>query len=474
VTIARSNTPAVALTLYWFCLVALFIALRLNLSAVELNIDEWIPLKVSEGMSARGDLDPNWRLADLPWYFKVDQYNFYLYSMVSHAVIKLAAWFAAPALPALRFANVMLQLLALAFSIDALRRIGSDRFTLALAGALIAVAPGPVQDAGMARPESLLYLVVALQIWVVTVHLSDRWIASLSGLILGAGMAIKASYGLAAILIAAPWLMTYRERSIFTFLSGAAVFGIGAALGFVVSAPYAVMHPQTLMTGLADLHRHYTYEDHPPHSLPTYTVVGQTLWMGTYLFQLYVLVPIAALAAPFLLKGRARAFAAGFGVVVVLLFVYFVGKRVFFERNLSFVLIPMLLAAALAVSALRASVWRIAAALVLLLPMAYWSFQIARSVHDRKGVARFEAATGLTPTVRLSFDDAQHKKAPPPCKTAALEDLGDPWTVEYIANLKAQGFVPIARYRSRFSGLVASTLQTYLEADRHYFRCPDG
>lgn len=470
----RFSPPAVAVAVYWACVVALFVALRLNLSDVELNIDELIPLKVSEGMSARGDLDPNWRLADLPWYFKVDQYNFYFYNMVAHAALKLGAWFAAPALPALRFANVLFQLLALAVSIDALRRIGRDRFTLALAGVLLAVAPGLVQDAGMARPESLLYLVAALQIWVLTLPLSARWCAFLFGALIGAGMAIKASYALAVVMIAVPWLLAWRDRAPRLLLESAAVLCLGAALGFAIAAPYAVIHAQTFIAGIVSLNHHYTYETHAPHSLPSYGVVPQTLWLGGYLVQLYGLVPLAAIAAPFLLTGKVRNLAAGFAVLVVLLFVYFVGKPVFFERNFSYMLVPMLLAAALGVSALRHGTWRIVAATILVLPMAYWSFQIASAVHDRSSVARFEAANALSPSVRLNFDEAYNKEIPARCETIAVSDFNEPWTAQYLTLLEAQGFVPIARYRSRFSRLVTSTLHTYLDADWHYFRCPEA
>jgi hypothetical protein len=472
VTAVRFNTPTIALVAYWSCVLALFVALRLNISDVELNIDELIPVKVSEGMSARGDLDPNWAFADLPWFFKVDQYNFYLYNVVAHGVLKVSAWLGGSALPALRLANVFFELLALVFSVDALRRIGVGHFALALAGAFLAVAPGMVQDAGMARAESLLYLAVALQIWVLTLPLSDRWCAFLSGLILGAGIAIKASYGLAVILIAVPWLITYRERSARVFLGGAVALAIGAALGFAVAAPYAVIHPGIFVMGIVSLSQHYGGA-HPPHSLPRYDAVRQTLWLGGYLVQLYGLVPLAAIAAPFMLKDRARNLAAGFAVLCVLLFVYFAGKAVFFERNFSYMLIPMLLAAALAASALRASIWRAAAAVVLALPMAYWSVQIASAVHDRDSLARFEAANALAPSQRMSFDDAYEKTVPARCDTIAVIDYNEPWTVQYVALLEAQGFAPIARYRSRFGALVTSTLHTYLDRDMRYFRCPE-
>jgi hypothetical protein len=256
-------------------------------------------------------------------------------------------------------------------------------------------------------------------------------------------------------------------------LGGLAALGIGAALGFAVTAPYAVIHPKIFIMGIVSLSQHYN-GDHPPHSLPSYDVVRQTLWLGGYLVQLYGIVPLAAIAAPFLLKGQARVFAAAFAVLCVVLFVYFAGKSVFFERNFSYMLIPMLLAAALAASALRASFWRAAAALILALPMAYWSVQIASAVQDRDSIARFEAANALSPGLRLSFDDAYAKEIPPRCDTISVVDYNEPWTVQYLALLEAQGFVPIARYRGRFGALVTSTLHTYLDADVHYFRCPES
>jgi hypothetical protein len=472
-TAFRLNAPAVALAAYWSCVLALFIALRLNVSDAELNIDELLPVKISEGMSARGDLDPNWRLADLPWFWNIDQYNFYLYNVVAHGVLKIGAWVGASALPVLRLANVLFQLLALVFSLDALRRLGVGRFGLALAGAFLAVAPGMVQDAGMARPESLLYLLVALQIWILALRLSDRRSAVLFGLVLGLGIAIKATYALTAVMFVVPAIMTWRERSAARSLGAMMLLCLGAAVGIVTGAPYAVLHPDIYLSGIASLTEQYN-SGQPPHSLPSYDVRTQALWIGRYFAELYGLVPLGAIAAPFLLNGKARNLAAAFAVLCVLLFVYFAGKAVFYERNFSYVLIPMLLAAALAAAALRTNPWRAAAAVVLVVPMAYWSVRIASAVHDRDSLARFEAAKGLSPSQRMSFADAQEKNIPVQCHTIAVIDHNDPWTVQYIVLLEAQGFAPIAHYRSRFGALVTSTLHTYLDSDMHYFRCPES
>ena len=115
------------LAAYWICLLIVFLALRAKHLEAILD-DEWIPLKISEAMRARRSLDPNWRFADVPHYFRYDQYNFYLYNVVAHAVITVGGWLHLAALFALRWANVPFQLLALAFTADAARRIGAGHF----------------------------------------------------------------------------------------------------------------------------------------------------------------------------------------------------------------------------------------------------------------------------------------------------------------------------------------------------------
>ena len=472
VSVHFKPTAPIALAAYWACLLALFVALRLNLSDVELNIDEQIPVKVSQAMSARGVLDPNWRFGDLPWFWNRDQYNFYFYNIVAHGVLKAGAWFGASALAALRLANVIFQLAALAFSIDALRRLGVGAFGLALAGMLLAVAPGLVQDAGMARCESLLYLLVALQLWVLTLPLPEVRRAFLFGVVLGVGCAIKVTYIEMALLLLATWATWWRERSGHWLAAAGAAAG-GAALGFVAAAPYAVIHPIVFMNGLAALAEGYT-SGMPPHSLPRFDIAHQAVWIGAYFLQLYGPLLLAALAAPFWLKGQPRASAAGAVVLWILVFVYFIGKPVFFERNFAHTLIPLLLAAALFVAALSQVYLRISAALILALWMGYWSVQIALAVHDRAYAAHFEAANALAPSQRLEFEDSFNKNVPAKCDTVALADPNDPWTAEFLAMLKAQGFEPIARYRGRFGALVTSTLHTYLDADVHYLRCPDS
>jgi hypothetical protein len=471
VTLSRLDTPALALATYWFCLLAVFVALRLNLSDVMLNIDELIPVKVSEAMAARGDLDPNWKFGDLPWFWNRDQYNFYFYNIVAHGVLTIGSWVGAAPLPALRLANVVFQLFALGFAIDALRRLGAGTFGMAVGGALLTVAPGLVQDAGMARPESLIYLIAAVQVWILTLRLPEVKRALLFGLLLGIGGAIKVTYALTGSLLVVVWVLSWGERR--RWLLGAVAVAAGAALGFVAAAPHAYIGPGVFMRGLAALAETYN-TGLPPHSLPQFDPVRQALWIAAYFLQLYGPVLLAALAAPLLLQGRPRHVAIAVIVFALLVFIYFVGKPVFFERNFSHVLIPLLLIAGLAVTALRSFTWRVAAAAALVLYMGYWSVQIALATHDRDAVARFEAANGLAPTERLPFDTPPDRKVPERCDTVALIDHNDPWTADFLAQLEAEGFHPIARYRGRFSPLVTSTLHTYLDSDMHYFRCPES
>lgn len=450
---------------------ALFVALRANFSHPMLNIDEGIPVLVSEAMTRRGVLDPEWsHIAKDPAFHT---YNFYLYNIVAHGVIKLAAVMHASPYAALRLFNLIFQLLALALSLDTLRRIGVGRFAIALAGVLIAVAPGLVQDAGMARPESFVYLVSALFVWILALPLGGRWRMILAGLVLGAGMAVKVTF--ASLLVMLPFVVPCRGRPLKDLITEAAFFIIAALAGFAVSAPYAVVHFDFFLEGIEALNRQY-HNGHPPHSLPAYSLGAQVLWMLRYVVELYGFALLAACAAPFLLGGKARTWAAALVAAWLVLFGYFASLPVFFERNLSHALIPLLVAAALAVSMLKS--WRLRAAAIaaMLLPMTFWSIQIAIATGDQSWLTRFEAEHGLATPMWISdrnnYDLRFKGELPEKCDTIAVTDYNDPWAKIYIAKAAANGYRLVAHHHGRFKPLVTSTLHTYLDADVYYFRCP--
>ena len=453
---------------YWICLVILFVLLRAKSSNL-VFIDETIPIKISQAMTARGNLDPNWRSADLPEELRYDQYNFYLYNVVAHFVIKVAGWLGRSGLGELRHANLLFQLLALAFAVDALRRIGAGLLALAAAGALITFAPGMVQDAGMARPESLLYLFSALFVWTLTLPLAERRRLLLAGVVLGAGIAVKLTFVSLAVML--PFLAPVRGRPVTELAASAAIFALGAALGFAAGAPYTIIHFDVYRHGLAMLAAQYG-SAHPPHSLPEYGVGSQVLWLGRYFIELYGLALIAALASPFMLKGLARNWALALVGAWVVLCVYFASKPVFFERNFAHGLVPLLLAAALGLGAFKRTSWQVTVAVLVALPMAYWSVQIASILRETKRLERFEAAHALAPAQLISFETIHAGELPARCERVIVLNANDPWSAAYLAKLEQNSFTPIALYRSPFGPLVTSTLHTYIDGDLHYFRCP--
>jgi hypothetical protein len=343
---------------------------------------------------------------------------------------------------------------------------------LRLAGALIAFAPGVVQDASLARPESLVYLLSASFLWTLTLPLAERWRMLCAGAVLGAGIAVKLTFASLAIML--PFLVAPRGRSLRDLAATAACLAAGAAAAIAAAAPYALIHFDVYLNGLAALAAQYNGA-HPPHSLPIYDAVSQTAWIGAYFVQLYGFGVPAALMAPFLLQGMLRCWAFALVSAWLILFVYFASKTVFFERNFAHVLIPLLLAAALGIGALKRSSWRIAAALLTLLPMAYWSMQIVRAIWTPKRLAQFESAHALETVHRVHFPQIYFGDVPAQCDIIALhDDFNDPWTRSYLEKLRQRGFHQIAHFHSGFGPLVTSTLHTSVASDVRYFRCPSA
>jgi hypothetical protein len=172
--------------------------------------------------------------------------------------------------------------------------------------------------------------------------------------------------------------------------------------------------------------------------------VSQVAWSGGYFIQLYGFAVPAALVAPLLLQGVARRWALALVAAFLALFVYFASKTVFFERNFAHVLIPLLLAAALGIAALKHRSWRIAAALLTVLPMAYWSLQIVHAIWTPKRLAQFESAHALEAAHYVHFTQIYLGEFPSQCDTIALHDFNDPWTRSYLEKLGQRGFQEIA------------------------------
>ena len=459
-----------SLTAIWIVVLIVFFALRLIRGEAVLNQDELIPLRIAEAMRARGILDPNWNFADLG-LLKYDSYNFYLYNLLAFFLIKPAQWLGLPPLGALRIANLLMQLGAMWLARDALRRLGADARTQLFVGALIAVAPGLVQDAYMARPETLTYLLVALLIWILTLEGSLPMRMACGGLVLGAGMAVKVTLATAGVLAVIPLAEELGKRGLRDWAICFALLGVGAVFGFAIAAPYALVHPLVYLDGLAHLAAQYR-DGHPPHSLAVYSFAGQAIWILRYFIELYGPLPLIALLGPLWLRGRKRWWAFGLGVCWLLLAAYFATQRVFFERNFAHGLLPLLLATALAVEAVRPSAGRYLVAAAVLIPMSYWSLQIAIAARSPFGPQKYESSNNIAVTRRISGLESVEDLRKSGCDIIAVVEYNDPLTREYVSRLEQAGFKLIGHYRGRFAALVTSTLQVYLDPGVNYLKCP--
>jgi len=459
-----------ALTAIWIVVLVVFFALRLIRGEALLNQDELIPLKIAHAMTARGILDPNWNFADLG-LLTYNSYNFYLYNILAFFLIKPAQWLGLPPLGALRVANLLMQLAAMWLARDALRRLGADARAQLFVCALIAVAPGLVQDAYMARPETLTYLLVALLIWILTLEASLPMRMGCGGLVLGAGIAVKVTFASAGVLALVPLaegpgVRSLRSRALFL-----AILGVAAVIGFAIAAPFALVHPLVYVDGLAHLAAQYR-DGHPPHSHQVFSFGSQAFWILRYFIELYGPLLLIGLFGPVWLRGRKQSWAFGLAACWLVLAVYFTAQRVFFERNFAHGLLPLLLAAALAMEAVRSSWGRYLLTAAVLIPMSYWSLQIAIAARSPFGSTKYESSNHLSVTHRVADVERVEDLLGPGCDTIAVLDYNDTRSREYVSTLEQAGFKLVGHYRGRFGALVTSTLQTYLDPGAYYLKCP--
>ena len=455
-------------------LLALFVAPRLHRQDAFITIDEWIPLEISAAMSTAGALDPNWALAPgLEDAFRYPQYNFYFYHIAAHGLIQAAHALGGAPLLWLRGANLAWQLLAAGLLADALRRLGIGRPTLALLVALLATAPGLVQDTHIARTESLLLALTAAAAWALTLPGLPVRRTFAAGIFLGLAGAAKVtalSAG-AGVAVAGLWLLRTGGLTARPLLQAGATLAGGVVLGFALGAPQALLHPQVFLDGLAALQAQYA-NGHPPHSPEHFTLPAQALRIGRYFLELYGAAFPLALAAPLLLRGRERGVAAALLASFLLLAALFVTRPLFFERNFAHAVPPLLAATALAVRALPRRWLRLGAAAACLLPMGYWSAEIALAVPEQAERPAIEAA--LAPDQRLEFGAFFQPDLPRDCRLIAVPDYNDPWSAGFRDRLRQAGFREVARHAGRFHALSTSTLHTELGGDVYYFACPAG
>ena len=502
----------------WVLLLAAFLALRVDLTADENSMDERIVLSVSKGMSETGRLDPNWTVAS-PHYYQYPQYNFYSYNILSHFLIAAVAPLGVQPIVVLRIANVIYQLGALALLILVLRKLQFPPGALFAAAALVTFLPGMVHDAHIARCESLLYLLFA---GVMASAVAGRFL--LGGLILGFGAAAKVTF-LASGLVFIPFLFA-AATSLPLLLRRAAAIGLATAAAFALSAPYAVLHLPVLVTGLARIQGVYMAHGPGPHRLIDPTPWRDALHAAAFLAVVYGSLVPAAIVSPLFCNphgaqrfaGRsareagpgspdfASAFALrasadpepavaraasegglrhpGYGdywrlclgvwLASVAVLVYFAPVPFFIERNYSLAVFgcAVLLAAWIAAGRARALVALAFAA--ALIPMGYWSVQIALANGERPMGRRgaWQAAHVDAPVTLFWTAKPDVSNELPACSgLLAIPDLNDDFSQRLLAYVRASGRREVAHYVSRFSIVPTSTLHTYLDTDAYYFTC---
>jgi hypothetical protein len=471
----------------WLLLLAAFLALRVDLSTQENSMDERIVLSVSQGMSEAGRLDPNWTVAS-PHYYQYQQYNFYSYNILSHFLIVATAPLGAQPIVVLRIANVVYQLAALALVIFVLGKLQFPPGALLAAAALVTFMPGMVHDAHIARCESVLYLLFAA---IMASALAGRFLVG--GVILGLGAAAKVTF-LASGLVFVPFLYA-AATPLPVLLRRVATIALATVAAFALAAPYAVLHFPVLVTGLARIiYGQYLARGAGPHRLIDPTPLRDALHAAAFLAVVYGSLVPAAIVAPLLCSpdeakrnpGTEAPHSASlhpgyrwrlcFGVWLSSLAVilYFAPVPFFIERNYSPALFGcgVLLAAWIASGRARAlAAIAFAAALV---PMAYWSVQIALASAERP-MARRGAwqAAHIDGPVTFFWTGAQNgaEELPNCSGVLAIPDLNDDFSRRLLDRVRASGRKEVAHYVSRFSLVPTSTLHTYLDTDAYYFTC---
>src|SRR5262249_52349184 len=404
----KRQSPRWIWTAAWLLLLAPFLALRVDLSTEENSMDERIVLSVSQGMSEAGRLDPNWTVAS-PHYYRYPQYNFYSYNVLSHFLMRATAPLPIAPIVVLRAANVAYQLAALALVILVLRKLRTSPAPLFAAAALVTFMPAMVHDAHIARCESLLYLLFAAVIYTAV---AGRFL--LGGLTLGFGAAAKATF-LASGLLFVPFL--FAAPSVAVLLRRAPSIGFATVVAFALAAPYAVVHFPVLITGLARIHGVYVAHGAGPHRLLDPTPLRDALHAAAFLAIVYgSLVPAAIVAPLFCSRDEAkrnpgrqiphsatfhagcrpsgRRLCLGVWLATIAVILYFAPVPFFIERNYSLALFgcAALLTAWLASGRARPLALIVFAA--ALVPMAYWSLQIAlaSAEHPMARRAQWQAA----------------------------------------------------------------------------------
>ena len=462
-------------------ILCLFISMRC-LTNVNLNVDETIPLRVSDWMRESGTLNPNWANADLVEFLKYDQYNFYFYNIVAHISLVVGSWFGIEQLVTLRILNLLLQLAMMLVIGDCLRRLGAGTLGIAAGALSVFLFPLLAQDATMARPECLVALIASIVAWL-SVSVPHRiYGPALIGFAIALGVAIKFSFFVFAAPLAIYWVVRNRVFQVQALGSTIGFGAVGGIVGIVVAMPYALVNFDVYLNGIEYLMTQYSGQ-HPPHSRVGLSFFAQLEWILLYFAITAGALLIFTVLGSCVVRVAREKGAVFFIAPFLLMLFYFATKSVFFERNFSQSIPTLCIAFGLVVHGVKSDLdastrnfgYSSLAALLLFLSlgqMAYWSSTITDAT-ERFGERRVQSENqaNLVNFSEMGFAGSIHNVVPE-CGSIALLEYNDPWTEGQLLNLQNSGYAKIGDYKSRFSIIPTSTLHVYLDPDIHYLSKP--
>lgn len=454
------------------------------------NPDEIIVVEVVKNLNKNTSLDANWALADLPAYFKYDQYNFTSYIYFVYLAQKIASVVDADVFTDDNAYKFTRSLSAISFSlmifvVFILAKKFMPTGYAFLASVITLFSIQLQQDALYARPESFFSLLVII-ICLLLTRTSQRpkLIYSLVGFILGILLACKISALFLGPFIAILLIIQYKH-SLLTRepLMIASLLGGATLLGFIIGNPYIIFNFDGWVNGVMYLLGQYS-SAHLPHGLHDASVFGRIQHSFTYLFSTNGIILAFFIVGTIYALVKKNFLLCLFCTMVILHVIYFSIKPVFFERNISH-LIPLLYIIAVfgiasTTSLIHAKKTRIA--LVLVLSSASLFIPIKNITLLKTSITPHLEAHNfvkIRDQLRASYssesiffgyllssseiDSLLRKAKSSHSLLYEINDPGDIYTQKNIEELLQAGYFSIAwRHEGIFSEFPASTLQTYL------------
>ena len=496
----------------WALLVSVALALALvprvwNIAGGYEHLDEEQVVRVNRRLWQQPGWDTDWAKADMHPAFQGFHYPFVSYHYAAHAFTRLVrpfwrteAFDARRQVVALRLFSALLGTAGVVF-VMLLGRLLAGWTGAAGAGLLYALNPLLVQDAHYARPDAFMTVLALAVAWLCLAPSGrDKFRIGLAGGLVGLLIACKITCGVLALLPAWLAVRAWRRagwRAAWPLFAWAPA---GFFLGVVAGMPFAVLHFGLFIDDT--LHQMAVYGGaHPPHNL----VSGGPAWplLRDYFLAVHGWMVFALAGAGGLWFAWRRRWDEVVMLVLpaVVCFVYFARQRVFFERNLCFVLPFVLVVGAVAAAALGRALapragpaWGAGALALLLaglaaLPGARMTDRLVRVAldddvvrADRATIARVLAPFSGGPqewytcgtSDSVTQFTARFGRGEQPPMLIGFNDYNDDYTRRISPELRSRlALEEVYLYRGAFWDLPVCTLNVYHGA-KVYFRYVTG